>query len=117
MTEPTIETLEEQGREVLEKAKKAGLEQDFFFSTTLQRYMVQLRVLCELEKRIAEDDLLVTKEYVKGRKNLYANPAVKEYNSTADAANRTVTTLMNIITKLGGGPDPEDPVLARTNRG
>ena len=39
----------------------------------------------------------MTKEYVKGRANIYVNPAVTEYNKTTDSANRTVTTLMKII--------------------
>jgi hypothetical protein len=41
--------------------------------------------------------LLVSKEYVRGRKNLYSNPAVAEYNKTTDSANKTVSTLLRII--------------------
>ena len=44
-----------------------------------------------------EEGMLVSKEYVKGRKNLYSNPAVAEYNRTTDSANKTVATLMRII--------------------
>ena len=57
---------------------------------------------------IAEYGATVTKEYVKGRQNLVANPAITEYNKTATAANGTVSTLINIIKTLsdedaGGG--------------
>ena len=43
---------------------------------------------------------MIAKEYVKGRENLYTHPAIKEYNSTTNAANRTVSTLIDIIAKL-----------------
>jgi hypothetical protein len=62
--------------------------------------MVQLDLLKELEKAIAEYGTTVTKVYVKGRENLMANPAINEYNKTATAANGTVATLMNIIKNL-----------------
>ena len=51
------------------------------------------------------------KEYVKGRKNVYSHPAISDYNRTTDSANKTVVTLMKIITTLrdrqdSGEPDP-----------
>ena len=53
-----------------------------------------------LEEAIKEYGATVTKEYVKGRQNLVANPAITEYNKTATAANGTVSTLINIIKTL-----------------
>jgi len=92
--------LNEQAHEILKLAENQKIEQDFFFKTTFRRYQVQLKLLNDLEKEIKESGLTITKEYVKGRQNLCSNPAVGDYNKTADAANRTVTTLMNIIIKL-----------------
>ena len=92
--------LNEQAHEILKLAENQKIEQDFFFKTTFRRYQVQLKLLNDLEKAIKDNGMAVTKEYVKGRKNVYSNPAIKEYNQTSDAANRTVTTLMNIIVKL-----------------
>jgi hypothetical protein len=99
--------LNEKAREIIEIAEKHGVEQDFFFVTTFKRYQVQLKILNELEKTINSDGVLVTKEYVKGRKNLYSHPAIADYNRTTDSANKTVTTLIKIITALrkGGGID------------
>ena len=65
--------------------------------TTFKRYQVQMKILQDLEKSIAEYGATVTKEYVKGRQNLVANPAITEYNKTSTAANGTVATLINII--------------------
>ena len=89
--------LQEQAVEILRIAEETGVQTNFFFVTTFKRYQVQLSNLSELEKAIKETGTLVTKEYVKGRANIYVNPAVTEYNKTTDSANRTVTTLMKII--------------------
>lgn len=83
--------------QILEAAEKKGVNTNFFFVTTFKRYQVQMRILADLEKAIAEHGMTVTKEYVKGRQNLVANPAITEYNKTATAANGTVATLINIL--------------------
>ena len=93
-------TLQEQANELLAKAEERGVASNFFFKTTFKRYQVQMKILTDLEKAIGEYGATVTKEYVKGRKNLTANPAIAEYNRTATAANGTVATLMNIIKNL-----------------
>ena len=67
-----------------------------------------MRILSDLEKAINEYGATVTKEYVKGRQNLVANPAITEYNKTATAANGTVSTLINIIKTLSNEPDTVD---------
>ena len=93
-------TLQQQADKILEQAEARGLSSNFFFSTTFKRYQVQMSILKDLEKAIKEYGATVTKEYVKGRQNLVANPAITEYNKTATAANGTVATLINIIKSL-----------------
>ena len=93
-------TLNEQAQEILRIAEQHGVEQNFFFLTTFKRYQVQLQILNDLEKTIKEDGILVTKEYVKGRKNVYSHPAISDYNRTTDSANKNVSTLMKIILSL-----------------
>ena len=93
-------TLQEQAQEILAKAREKGVQSNFFFVTTFKRYQVQMQILNSLEKEINELGATVQKEYVKGRKNVYTNPAISEYNKTATAANGTVSTLMKIITDL-----------------
>ena len=92
--------LNKQAQRILDAAQKSGAEQNFLFVTTFKRYQVQLKILSNLEREISEGDPIVTKEYVKGRQNIYSNPAISSYNKTADSANRTATTLMKIITQL-----------------
>lgn len=93
-------TLQEQATKLLEQAQERGVSSNFFFVTTFKRYQVQMKILSDLERAIEEYGATVTKEYVKGRQNLTANPAITEYNKTATAANGTVSTLINIIKTL-----------------
>ena len=101
-------TIQEQVNKILEQAQEKGVSTNFFFVTTFKRYQVQMRILSDLEKAIEEYGATVTKEYVKGRQNLTANPAITEYNKTATAANGTVSTLINIIKTLSDEPEGMD---------
>jgi uncharacterized protein YrzB (UPF0473 family) len=87
------QTLNEQAQEIVRLAEQHGVEQNFFFITTFKRYQVQINILNDLEKAIKDDGTMVTKEYVKNRKNLYTHPAVS-------GANQTVQTLMKIIATM-----------------
>lgn len=93
-------SLKEQANKILEQAQERGVSSNFFFATTFKRYQVQMKILSDLEDAINEYGATVTKEYVKGRQNLVANPAITEYNKTATAANGTVSTLINIVKSL-----------------
>ncbi len=107
-------TLNEQAEKILEIAEENGVQANFFFVTTFKRYKVQINILTELETQIKKDGVLVTKQCVKGRENIYSHPAISDYNRTTDSANKTVTTLMKIIKTLGKkdeSPDEmEDPL-------
>lgn len=108
-------TLQEQANKLLEQAEQRGVSSNFFFVTTFKRYQVQMKILSDLEKAIAEHGATVTKEYVKGRQNLVANPAITEYNKTATAANGTVSTLINIVKSFANEPDVMDALTEFLN--
>ena len=113
-------SLNEQAQEIIRIAEESGVQSNFFFITTFKRYQVQLNILTELEKTIKKEGALVTKEYVKNRKNLYTNPAISDYNRTTDSANKTVSTLMRILRNFGVADSDEggeDPLLAIINGG
>ena len=111
--------LTEQAAEILKIAEASGVQTNFFFVTTFKRYQVQINILNELEKAIKQDGTLVTKEYVKGRGNLYTHPAISDYNRTTDSANKTVSTLIKIIRgfKNEDNDNEIDPLLAIINGG
>jgi hypothetical protein len=106
-------SLEKQAEEIIRIAEDSGVQSNYFFVTTFKRYQVQLGILKELEETMYKDGMLVSKEYVKGRKNLYSHPAVAEYNRTTDSANKTVSTLLKIIKNFGVSEDGEetDPLM------
>ena len=104
--------LEIQAAKILKAARETGIEESFLFETTFARYTRQLKLLTELEAVLDGGELLVSKEYVKGRENVYAHPAPMLYNSTADAANRTMASLLRIIEAFRPEePKKSDPLL------
>ena len=112
-------TLSEKAEEILELAEKNGVQTNFFFTTTFQRYLVQIKILEDLEREINDAGALVTKEYVKGRENIYTNPAINAYNNTTNSANKTVTTLLKIVQgfKAEDKEKEVDPLLEIINGG
>ena len=113
-------SLKEQANEIKRMAEESGLESNYFFITTFERYEVQLSILERLKESMDKDGMLVSKEYVKGRGNLYSSPAVTEFNRTTDSANKTVSTLMRILKNFGASSTDDkggDPLLAMINGG
>ncbi len=101
--------LNEQAQEILKKAQEKGVEHSYMFITTFKRYQEHITHLVELEKVNKESGTMVTKEYVKGRANLYVNPAVAAYNQTAGAADKTAHLLLKyIVQPLGSGDENGD---------
>lgn len=114
MARPRRSKLEVQGDKILKAARAAGAEQSYYFETCFARYRRQLKLLAEIEAILDEGEVLVTKEYVRGRENVYANPAIAQYNATADAANRTMAALLRIVDAFkpdAGDKTPGDELL------
>lgn len=111
--------LKEQAKEILRLAEESGLQSNYFFVTTFERYQVQLQILESLKQSIDDDGMTVTKEYVKGRKNLYSNPAISDYNRTTDSANKTVATLLRILKSFDADTSKSDtdPLMDMINGG
>ena len=110
-------TLNEQAQEIIKIAEESGVQSNYFFLTTFERYQFQLNMLSQLKEQAQKEGLTVEKEYVKGRKNLYESPILKSYNSTTDSANKTVSTLMKIIKNynVSETTEEEDPLLKIIN--
>ena len=56
-------------------------------------------MLDALEKSFREDGATTTKEYVKGRENIYVHPAVDKYTKTSDSAFNKIVKLKEMIDK------------------
>lgn len=89
-------------------AERQGYVDNFLFASTLKRLETQIDILTSLEKKIKEDGVVCTKEYVKGRENMYVSPAVTTYNKTCQQANNTTQALIKVIVSLGGALHEED---------
>ena len=103
-----ILSMNEQAQVILAKAREKGIEHTFMFTTTFQRYVELISHMAELQKSIKEQGCLVTKEYVKGRQNIYVHPAINAYNATAAQANNTANILMRFIVQPLSDSDDKD---------
>ena len=112
-------SLQEQAEEIKKLAEESGVQTNFFFITTFDRYLSQLAILEELKASIEDNKSLVEQTYVKGRTNVVLNPAIRAYNSTTDSANKTVACLMRIINGFKNENEAEDvdPLLSIINGG
>lgn len=111
--------LQKQANEILKMAESSGLQENYFFKTTFERYLTQLDILSKLKITIDSSEALVEKEYVKGRACVVVNPAITEYNRTTDSANKTVTTLIKILKgfKTSESANEKDVLLEIINGG
>lgn len=103
-----ILSMNQQAQVILAKAREKGIEHTFMFTTTFQRYVELISHMAELQKSIKEQGCLVTKEYVKGRQNIYVHPAINAYNATAAQANNTANILMRFIVQPLSDSDDKD---------
>lgn len=112
-------SLEAQAKAILKMAEDSGLESNYFFVTTFQRYQTQLEILDALRDEIDETGLTVKKSYVKGESNVYSSPCVQAFNRTTDSANKTVATLMRILKNFDASDAKEDvdPLMDIINGG
>ena len=90
--------------ELLKMAKSYGVDKNALFQAAAKQYDLQQRVIDLLREAIEDGDLTTQKTYLKGEKNDYAAPLVKELPKHSDAANRTAGTILDIIVKLGKPP-------------
>ena len=94
--------------DLIKLAKTYGVEKNALFIQAADQYSVQQMVIQQIRDTLQSDeDLLTSKEYVKGRENIYTHPLVKELPKHADSANKTLGTMLEIITKLGKPQKPE----------
>lgn len=110
-------SLQERAEEIRKLAEEADVDDNFYFLTTFDRYVMQIKILEDLKAEIDKaDSVLVTKKYVRGSSNTYTHPAIKEYNRTTDSANRTCAILLKIISGAKEkNPEEIDPLIQIIN--
>lgn len=102
-------------KKVKEIAKEMDVMQRSCFLSTLDRYETQVKLVERLRKIVDDKktEVLVTKEYVKGRENITINPVIQSYNQSVASANKTVVTLKDILKGFAEmrGEKPDDPLM------
>ena len=89
---------------ILQDAIDRGFGNDPSFLTSYHLLEVQIEMLEALEKSFKEDGATTTKEYVKGRENIYVHPAVDKYTKTSDSAFNKILKLREMLNQ--GSNDP-----------
>lgn len=82
-------------------AEDYGVEDNALFLSAAKNYETQKKLIDRMSAAIEHDETIVAKEYVKGRETLTAHPLVKELPKHIDSANKSLSTMLDIITKLG----------------
>ena len=97
----------------IKAAKAANCDTNFFYRTTLDRYVDQLDLLEKARESIEKDGLTINQITPRGAEREIPNPAVQTYNQTASAANSTVQTLLRIVQtyKFMAAKEDEDDEL------
>lgn len=106
-----------QAEQIMKIAEENGVQGNFLFATTFDRYLFLIETLEELKEKIKDEGLTVERAYVKGKKNLYSSPNVKNYNATCNLANQTVQTLMKVIQNFNveESKGESDPLIRMIN--
>ena len=89
--------VKELAKGIMVEATKCGLDNDASFLTSYHLLEVQIEMLDALEKSFKEDGATTTKEYVKGRENIYVHPAVDKYTKTSDSAFNKILKLRDML--------------------
>ena len=88
--------------DLMNLAKRYSVENNEMFISAARQYEMQMKMIEKMKEAIEDDEMLVTKEYVKGRENVMANPLVKELPKHYDSANKTLGMMLGIIESMGG---------------
>ena len=87
---------------LMKMAKTYGVDKNALFVSAAHQYQVQQTVIEKIREQIdGETALVVGKEYVKDRENVYVHPLIKELPKHSESANRTAATMLSIIQTLG----------------
>lgn len=87
-------------------AEEYGVEDNALFLSAAKNYQTQKKLIDRMSECIEHDETIVSKEYVKGRETLTAHPLVQQLPKHIDSANKSLSTMLDIITKLGEKQSP-----------
>lgn len=89
-------------------AKQYQVDDNTLFVAAAKTYDSQAKRKKKIEEQIEKDGETVEKEYVKGRQNITAHPLLDVLQKLEDSMNRTLHTMLEIITEIGEEPETPD---------
>ena len=87
--------------DIMKMAAQYGVADNPLFISAAEQYSIQQDIIRKMKDSLDSGEAVVSKEYVKGRENLQANPLIRELPKNIDSANKTLGTMLNIIKELG----------------
>ncbi len=97
--------------DIMQLAKDCNVENNPLFIQSVNNYATIQKAIEKIDIELSDDNsIIVTKEYVKSRENIYINPCIKELPKLIDAANKTTANMVNII-KTFGNCEPKNELL------
>ena len=86
--------------EIMDLADQYGVKDNILFVSAAKRYAGQLEMIEKMQEAL-KDGLYIEKINTNGAKNLEANPLVSQLPKYNDTANKTLSAMLDIISKLG----------------
>lgn len=86
-------------KSIMALAKEKHVDENALFLQTLKNYETVQSAIGKIDEEMQGETVLVSKEYVKGRENVYLHPGIKELSKLVDASNKTLDKLLLIIEK------------------
>lgn len=102
---------------LMKMAREYRVDNNQLFVAAAKTYAEQVDLIATMREELKADGMTVTKEYVKGRENVCANPLIQEIPKHVDSANRTLHTMLEIITEIGEKPEAKDELTAFRENG
>ena len=92
-------------KDIMAMAARYGVDKNALFVSAARRYDDQVKLIEKLRKQLEDDGLMVEHVNVKGDSNSDIHPLVAQLPKHSDTANKTLSVMLDIVTKLGKKDD------------
>lgn len=94
--------------DVMRLGQERGVAENPLFISAAQTHESLARAIDLAMTSLTEEGVLTTKQYGNGSYNTSANPMIKELSKLADARNKIIKTMMDIIERMGVNNEPDE---------
>jgi len=87
--------------DLIETARRYGVAENPLFTSAAYRYSEMMKTIAELREQIEKTGVSILHTNVRGEDNMDVNPLVPQLPKYVDSANKTLSTMLDVITRLG----------------